>query len=79
MPLTNPTINAVIGGLPKKYTLNILDSHTKQEPQQFFVPALKRHIVLNSAMIRDAAGQATGAIIALTNMEKRKQTKEDEI
>ena len=63
----------------KKYTLNILDSHTKQEPQQFFVPALKRHIVLNSAMIRDAAGQPTGAIIALTNMEKRKQTKEEEI
>ena len=63
----------------KKYTLNILNSRTKQEPQQFFVPALKRHIVLNSAMIRDAAGHATGAIIALTNMEKRKQTKEDEI
>ena len=63
----------------KKYTLNILESHTKQEPQQFFVPSLKRHIVLNSAMIRDAAGQPTGAIIALTNMEKRKQTKEDEI
>jgi signal transduction histidine kinase len=63
----------------KKYTLNVLNSLTKQEPQQFFVPALKRHVVLNSAMIRDAAGQATGAIIALTNMEKRKQTKEDEI
>ena len=63
----------------KKYTLNILNSHTKQEPQQFFVPSLKRHIVLNSAMIRDAAGQPTGAIIALTNLEKRKQIKEDEI
>jgi len=63
----------------KKYTLNILNSHTKQEPQQFFVPSLKRHIVLNSAMIRDAGGQPTGAIIALTNLEKRKQIKEDEI
>jgi len=63
----------------KKYTLNILNSHTKQEPQQFFVPSLKRHIVLNSAMIRDAAGQPTGAIIALTNIEKRKQTKEDDL
>lgn len=63
----------------KKYTLNILNSHTKQEPQQFFVPALKRHIVLNSAMIRDAAGKPTGAIIALTNMEKRKQIKEEEL
>ena len=63
----------------KKYTLNILNSHTKQEPQQFFVPSLKRHIVLNSAMIRDATGQPTGAIIALTNLEKRKQNKEDEL
>ncbi len=63
----------------KKYTLNILSSHTKQEPQQFYVPLLKRHIVLNSAMIRDAAGQPTGAIIALTNLEKRKQHKEEEL
>ncbi len=63
----------------KKYTLNILNSHTKQEPQQFFVPSLKRHIVLNSAMIRDVAGQPTGAIIALTNLEKRKQNKEDDL
>ncbi len=63
----------------KKYTLNILNSYTKQEPQQFFVPSLKRHIVLNSAMIRDVAGQPTGAIIALTNLEKRKQNKEEEI
>lgn len=63
----------------KKYTLNILNSYTKQEPQQFFVPSLKRHIVLNSAMIRDVAGQPTGAIIALTNLEKRKQSKEEEL
>ena len=63
----------------KKYTLNILDSQTKQEPQQFYVPSMKRHIVLNSAMIRDAAGQPTGAIIALTNLEKRKQHKEEEL
>ncbi|MBT3755603.1 MAG: hypothetical protein HOK80_03215 [Candidatus Cloacimonetes bacterium] len=63
----------------KKYTLNILNSQTKQEPQQFFVPSLKRHIILNSAMIRNAAGQPIGAIIALTNLEKRKQNKEEEI
>ena len=63
----------------KKYTLNILNSYTKQEPQQFFVPSLKRHIVLNSAMIRDVTGQPTGAIIALTNLEKRKQNKEEEL
>ncbi|MDP8200787.1 MAG: hypothetical protein P9M11_01445 [Candidatus Tenebribacter burtonii] len=63
----------------KKYTLKILNSRTKQEQQQFFVPSLKRHIILNSAMIRDVAGQPIGAIIALTNLEKRKQNKEDEL
>jgi hypothetical protein len=30
-------------------------------------------------MIRNAAGQPIGAIIALTNLEKRKQNKEEEI
>jgi len=62
----------------KKYAMNIFNSQTKQEPQQFFVPALKRHIILNSAMIRNNAGQPIGVIIALTNLEKRKQNKEEE-
>ncbi|MCK4694876.1 MAG: PAS domain-containing protein [Candidatus Cloacimonetes bacterium] len=62
----------------KKYTLNILKTQTKQEPQQFFVPTLKRHIVLNSAIIRDSNGQPAGVIISFTNLEKKKQQKEDE-
>ncbi len=62
----------------KKYTLNILKTQTKQEPQQFFVPALKRHIVLNSAVVRDSNGQPAGVIISFTNLEKKKQQKEDE-
>lgn len=62
----------------KKYTLNILKTQTKQEPQQFFVPALKRHIVLNSAIIRDSNGQPAGVIVSFTNLEKKKQQKEDE-
>lgn len=62
----------------KKYVINIFNSQTKQEPQQFFIPTLKRHIILNSAMIRNASGQPIGAIIALTNLEKRKQSKEEE-
>jgi len=85
-PALNEKSNIIEANFPpeienniKKYTLNILNSQTKQEPQQFFVPLLKRHIILNSAMIRNAAGQPTGAIIALTNLEKRKQNKEDEV
>jgi len=62
----------------KKYTMNILKSRTKQEPQQFFVPSMKQHIILNSAMVRDSTGQPTGAIISLTNIKKRKLSKEEE-
>ena len=62
----------------KKYTINILKSRTKQEPQQFFVPSMKHHIILNSAMVRDSTGQPTGAIISLTNIKKRKLNKEEE-
>ncbi len=85
-PALNDKSNIIEANFPpeienniKKYTLNILNSQTKQEPQQFFVPILKRHIILNSAMIRNAAGQPIGAIIALTNLEKRKQNKEEEV
>ncbi|RLC52038.1 MAG: hypothetical protein DRH89_02555 [Candidatus Cloacimonadota bacterium] len=56
----------------KKYILNILKSKTKQEPQQFYMPALKRHIALNSAIIRDANGQPTGVIISFDNLGKKK-------
>ena len=61
----------------KKYILNILKSKTKQEPQQFYMPALKRHIALNSAIIRDANGQPTGVIISFDNLDKKK-SKENE-
>lgn len=62
-----------IGNNIKKYALNILKSKTKQEEQQFYLPTLKKHIVMNSNVIRDSDGNATGAIIALTNLKKKKQ------
>ncbi len=57
----------------KKYVLNVLKSQTKQEPQQFFVPAMKRHIQMNSAIVRDSNGQLTGVIVSFTNLDKKKQ------
>lgn len=61
----------------KKYILNILKSKTKQQPQQFFMPSMKKHISLNSAVIRDANGQPAGAVISLTNLGlKKKEDKE---
>jgi signal transduction histidine kinase len=61
----------------KKYILHILKSKTKQQPQQFFRPSLKKHITLNSAVIRDANGQPAGIVISLTNLgSKKKEDKE---
>jgi PAS domain S-box-containing protein len=60
----------------KKYILNILKSKTKQQPQQYFMPSMKRHLVLNSAIVRDANGQPTGVVIAFTNLTRKKKESE---
>ena len=60
----------------KKYILNILKSKTKQQPQQFFMPSMKRHLVLNSAIVRDSNGQPVGVVIAFTNLTKKKKESE---
>ncbi len=57
----------------KKYILHILKSKTKQQPQQFYMPSLKKHISLNSAVIRDANGQPAGVVVSLSNLEKKKK------
>lgn len=62
----------------KKYASNVLKSQTKQEPQQFFIPNLKRHIIVNSGVIRDTDGNATGAVLTLTNLQKKKQEKKQQ-
>ncbi|MCF7793142.1 MAG: PAS domain-containing protein [Candidatus Cloacimonetes bacterium] len=61
----------------KKYILHILKSKTKQQPQQFFMPSMKKHISLNSAVIRDANGQMAGVVVSFTNLGmKKKEEKE---
>jgi PAS domain S-box-containing protein len=59
----------------KKYCKTVLKSKTKQQYVQFFVPALKRHVGQNSAIVRDVGGNAKGAVIAITNLEKKKTEK----
>jgi len=63
----------------KKYLSNILKSQTKQESQQFFVPALKRHVGLNSAVVRGPNGGMKGAIISISNLEKKKLEKKEKV
>ncbi|MBN2460143.1 MAG: hypothetical protein JXB60_00940 [Candidatus Cloacimonetes bacterium] len=59
----------------KKYTLNILKAKTKQDSQQFFMPSLKRHIGMNSGIVRGIEGEMCGAVISISNLEKKKQDK----
>lgn len=61
----------------KKYITSILKSHSKQEITKYFIPALKRHIELNSAVVRGPDGEAKGAIVSIANLEKKKQEKKD--
>jgi signal transduction histidine kinase len=62
----------------KKYVMNILKTKTKSEQTGFFFPKLKRHIGLNSAIIRDSAGTAQGIIISFKNFEKKKSEKTEQ-
>ncbi|MBN1949306.1 MAG: hypothetical protein JW784_06145 [Candidatus Cloacimonetes bacterium] len=62
----------------KKYAVNLLKTKSKQDPQQFFFPALKKHVGLNSAIIRGLEGEIRGAIISISNLEKKKAEKGEE-
>lgn len=54
----------------KKYAITVLKSGSKKDSQNNFFPSLKKHITLNSAIVRDSAGIFCGAVIALTNLPK---------
>jgi len=62
----------------KKYVVQIFKAKTKLDPQQFFLPSLKRHIILNSAIVRGSDGEMTGIVISISNLEKKKQDKTKE-
>ena len=62
----------------KKYIVTILKSQTKQQYQQFFIPSLKRHIGLKSAIVRGHDGEVKGAVVAISNLEKKKPEKNKE-
>lgn len=55
----------------KKYVVELLKSLTKLEPRQFFVPSLKKHLGLNSAIVRGPGGEASGAIVSISNLTKK--------
>jgi len=85
-PTINEKVNMIDSKFPpevenniKKYAVNVIKKRTKQEPLQFFIPALKRHITLKSAIIRNSSGTPTGAVISFMNLEKKKTEKHDKV
>jgi len=54
----------------KKYAISVIKVGSKQDSLNNFFPSLKKHITLNSAIVRDSAGVVCGAVIALTNLPK---------
>jgi|GEM_PF-1452566 len=60
-----------------KYIHGILRDRAKAEAQQYFVPALKRHITLKSVLVRDTGGLPIGAVIGLYNIVEKKKSGKD--
>lgn len=57
----------------KKYVVELIKHETKLEPRQFFLPSLKKHLGLNSAIVRGPAGEATGVIVSISNLKKKSE------
>ena len=56
----------------KKTVLNSLKQKKRLEPLQCFIPNLKRHVTIDSAMVRKKDGEVNGIVLVVQNMEKRK-------
>ncbi|MBC8384325.1 MAG: hypothetical protein H8E57_02265 [Candidatus Cloacimonetes bacterium] len=62
----------------KKYIVNLIQKQSRQEFQQYYSPKLKRHIGLSCAIVRDSIGEMSGAVVAISNLDKKKTEKKEE-
>lgn len=62
----------------KKYAVEVLRNKSKLDDQKQYSPNLKKHIDLASAIIRNTKGEMIGSVIAVSNLDKRKDKKENE-
>lgn len=60
----------------KKYIMGMLKTKSKADAYQFYNPDLKRHITLNSAIIRNSEGLEKGIIIVFKNLQIKKEKAE---
>lgn len=52
----------------KKYILNIIKTHSKSEPQTYYISALKKHIYVKGSLVRDSRGIPIGIVICINNL-----------
>ncbi len=71
--IVNSNFPPVIENSIKKYITNILREKSSSTAQGFFIPSLKKHIVLKSSIVQDSSGMVTGAVIAIHNINEKKK------
>ncbi len=53
----------------KKYILNIIKTHSKSEPQTYYISSLKKHLFVKGSLVRDSRGVPIGIVICVNNLE----------
>ncbi|MCF7913104.1 MAG: hypothetical protein K9M99_11285 [Candidatus Cloacimonetes bacterium] len=62
----------------KKIVMESLKQKKRMEPYQCFIPNLKRHINIDSALVRNEDGAVTGIVLVIQNLDKRKTERKPE-
>lgn len=62
----------------KKYIMNIIKTHSKSEPQTYYISSFKKHIYVKGSLVRDSRGIPIGIVICINNLhdsEKQEDSK----
>lgn len=62
-----------------KFTATVIRTRTWREPENFYIPSLKRHIHVKSCLVRDDASVAIGAVVLVSNPDGRKKERGEDV
>jgi len=62
----------------KKYVIQTLKNKSKTEDAQYFMPSLKRHVKIKSAIVKNSTGFPIGAVFCFPDISKKKEKKDKE-
>lgn len=60
----------------KKYIMNIIRTHSKSEPQTYYISSLKKHIYIKGSLVRDSRGIPIGIVICINNLGEIEENSE---